>query len=202
MDEIVEKCEQPIMVLNRRLRKNSSHCVWSDHKASCQDAVSQLIAKGHRDIAFITGSLDSPTGVERLSGYKDALAQHGIPLRELIAQGSGTRQRRGGSELLARGERFTALVASNDDMAIGAMKQLHDSGVATPDAVSVIGFDDVAMAPYMVPSLSSVRIPVTEMIKETISRLIFMLDGGEFKYQQTFSGELILRDSVIDGPHR
>ncbi len=40
------------------------------------------------------------------------------------------------------------------------------------------------------------------MIKETISRLIFMLDGGEFKYQQTFSGELILRDSVIDGPHR
>jgi LacI family asc operon transcriptional repressor len=63
MDEIVEKCEQPIMVLNRRLRKNSSHCVWSDHKASCQDAVSQLIAKGHREIAFITGSLDSPPGL-------------------------------------------------------------------------------------------------------------------------------------------
>ena len=105
------------------------------------------------------------------------------------------------SELLARGERFTALVASNDDMAIGAIKQLHESGVATPDAVSVIGFDDVAIAPYIVPSLSSVRIPVTEMIQETISRLIFMLDGGEFKYQQTFSGELILRDSVTDGPH-
>jgi len=47
-----------------------------------------------------------------------------------------------------------------------------------------------------------VRIPVTEMIKETISGLIFLLDGGEFKYQQPFSGELILRDSVIDGPHR
>ena len=62
LDEIIEKCEQPIMVLNRRLRKNSSHSVWSDHKASCQDAVSQLIAKGHREIAFITGSLDSPPG--------------------------------------------------------------------------------------------------------------------------------------------
>ena len=205
MDAIVEKCEQPIMVLNRRLRKNSSHSVWSDHKASSQDAVSQLIAKGHREIAFITGSLDSPTGVERLSGYKDALAQHGIPLREaLIAQGKWNPASGAAavSELLARGERFTALVASNDDMAIGAMKQLHDSGVATPDAVSVIGFDDVAIAPYIVPSLSSVRIPVTEMIKETISRLIFMLDGGEFKYQQTFCGELVLRDSVIDGPHR
>lgn len=79
MDDIIQKHEQPIMVLNRRLRKNSSHCVWSDHKASCQAAVSQLIDMGHRDIAFITGSLDSPTGIERLSGYKDALAQHHIP---------------------------------------------------------------------------------------------------------------------------
>ncbi len=49
--------------------------------------------------------------------------------------------------------------------------------MAAPDAVSVLGFDDVAIAPYIVPSLSSVRIPVTEMIKETNSALIFMLDG-------------------------
>ena len=76
MDEIIQKHEQPVMVLNRRLRKNSSHCVWSDHKASSQAAVSTLIEQGHHDIAFITGSLDSPTGIERLSGYKDALAQH------------------------------------------------------------------------------------------------------------------------------
>jgi Transcriptional regulators len=205
MDDIVEKCEQPIMVLNRRLRKNGSHSVWSDHNASCMAAVEQLIARGHRDIAFITGSLDSPTGIERLSGYKAALARHGIPLREeLIAQGKWNPASGAAAvtELLSRGATFTALVASNDDMAIGAMKQLHESGIATPDAVSVVGFDDVAIAPYMVPSLSSVRVPVTEMIKETISRLIFMLDGGEFKYQQTFSGELILRDSVVDGPHR
>lgn len=205
MDEIVEKCEQPIMVLNRRLRKNSSHCVWSDHKASCRQAVEQLIEKGHRDIAFITGSPDSPTGVERLSGYKEALAQHGIPLREtLVAQGKWTpiSGAEAVSGLVERGETFTALVASNDDMAIGAMKRLYECGKALPDAVSVIGFDDVAIAPYLTPSLSSVRIPVTEMIKETISRLIFMLDGGEFTSQQSFPGELLLRDSVIDGPHR
>lgn len=204
MDDIIQKHEQPIMVLNRRLRKNSSHCVWSDHKASCQAAVSQLIDMGHRDIAFITGSLDSPTGIERLSGYKDALAQHHIPLNDaLIVEGKWNPESGalGVSTLLSRGEAFTALVASNDDIAIGAVKQLHDSGVATPGQVSVIGFDDVSIAPYIIPSLSSVRIPVTEMIKETISRLIFMLDGGDFTLQQTFSGELILRDSVIAGPH-
>jgi LacI family asc operon transcriptional repressor len=205
MDAIIQDHTQPVMVLNRRLRKNSSHCVWSDHIASCQAAVTQLIELGHRDIAFITGSLDSPTGIERLTGYKAALAQHQIPLREsLIVEGkwnpaSGAA---GVATLLARDETFSALVASNDDMAIGAIKQLHDSGIATPVDVSVIGFDDVAIAPYIVPSLSSVRVPVTEMIKETISRLIFMLDGGDFTSQQSFSGELILRDSVIAGPHR
>lgn len=205
MDAIIQDHSQPVMVLNRRLRKNSSHCVCSDHIASSEAAVTQLIKLGHRDIAFITGSLDSPTGIERLSGYKAALAQHQIPLREsLIVEGkwnpaSGAA---GVSTLLARGETFSALVASNDDMAIGAIKQLHESGIATPAAVSVIGFDDVAIAPYIVPSLSSVRVPVTEMIKETISRLIFMLDGGDFTSQQNFAGELILRDSVVAGPHR
>ena len=69
-----------------------------------------------------------------------------------------------------------------------------------PEEVSVIGFDDIVLAPYMVPALSSVKVPVTEMIKETINRLIFMLDGGDLKYQQTFPGELIERDSIAAGP--
>lgn len=73
-------------------------------------------------------------------------------------------------------------------MAIGAMKQLHQLGVKVPEQVSVVGFDDIVLAPYMVPSLASVRVPVTEMIKESINRLIFMLDGGEFNFQQSFPG--------------
>ncbi|WP_330983905.1 MULTISPECIES: LacI family DNA-binding transcriptional regulator [Enterobacterales] len=203
MDEIIRNHEQPIMVLNRRLRQNGSHCVWSDQKASSQMAVEQLIQQGHRDIAFITGSLDSPTGIERLAGYKEALNSHGIAVRdELITQGKWTPATgaTGVETLLERKVSFSALVASNDDMAIGAMKQLHAKGVRVPEQVSVIGFDDVALAPYTIPALSSVKIPVTAMIEETINRLIFMLDGGEFNLQHAFPGELIMRDSVTAGP--
>ena len=203
MDAIIKKHPQPIMVLNRRLRKNSSHCVWCDQKASSFNAVSQLIERGHRDIAFITGSLDSPTGIERLSGYKDALAQGNIPLRNaLIAEGKWSPESGAAAveTLLGRKENFTALVASNDDMAIGAIKKLHDCGVRVPEQVSVIGFDDIAIAPHVIPALSSVRIPVTEMIKVTNERLIFMLDGGDFHYHPPFLGELIARDSLISGP--
>lgn len=205
MDTLVKSHSQPIMVLNRRLRKNSSHCVWCDQKKSSFNAVATLIAMGHRDIAFITGSLDSPTGIERLSGYKDALAQHGVPLRnELIVQGKWSPESgaAGVETLLANSVNFSALVASNDDMAIGAMKRLNERGITVPTQVSVIGFDDIAIAPYVIPALSSVKIPVTEMIKETIERLIFMLDGGEFNYHPPFLGELMLRDSLVSGPTR
>ncbi|MEX3018583.1 LacI family DNA-binding transcriptional regulator [Kluyvera sp. STS39-E] len=204
IDEIIGQQQQPVLVINRRLRRNSSHCVYCDQKAASQQAVEKLIARGHRDIAFITGSLDSPTGIERLSGYKDALAKHGILLRdELIVEGRWTPATgaAGVDRLRERGVNFSALVCSNDDMAVGAIKRLHAHGVGVPQQVSVIGFDDIALAPYMIPSLSSVRIPVTEMIKETINRLIFMLDGGDFTYQQTFPGELIERDSIHAGPH-
>lgn len=203
MDEIIHQHEQPIVVLNRRLRRSASHCVWSDQKSSSEAAVERLIAMGHRDIAFITGSLDSPTGIERLAGYKAALERNGIALREaLLVEGKWTPASGAAAVevLLGRKAAFSALVASNDDMAIGAIKQLNTAGLKVPEQVSVIGFDDIALAPYIIPALSSVKIPVTAMIEETINRLIFMLDGGEFRLQQSFPGELILRDSVINGP--
>ena len=171
-----------------------------DHKQTSFNAVAELINAGHQEIAFLTGSMDSPTSIERLAGYKDALAQHGIALNEkLIANGKWTPASgaEGVEMLLERGAKFSALVASNDDMAIGAMKALHERGVAVPEQVSVIGFDDIAIAPYTVPALSSVKIPVTEMIQEIIGRLIFMLDGGDFSPPKTFSGKLIRRDSLI-----
>lgn len=199
IDEIIDAHAQPIMVLNRRLRKNTSHCVWCDQKQTSFNAVTQLIRAGHTEIAFISGSMDSPTGVERLSGYKDALAQHGIPLsNDLIVKGKWTPAcgAEGVKTLLLSKVNFTALVASNDDMAIGAMKQLDEQGINVPAQVSVIGFDDIALAPYTIPALASVKIPVTEMVQETIGRLIFMLDGGAFTPAKNFTGELIPRASL------
>lgn len=204
MDDIIQNHSQPVMVLNRRLRKNASHCIYADQHASSCMAVSSLIEQGHRDIAFITGSLDSPTGIERLSGYKDALAQHDITFRnELVAEGKWTPASgaEGVRTLLSRNVPFSALVASNDDMAIGAIKQFQEAGVAVPGQVSVIGFDDIPIASYTVPSLTSVKLPVTDMIKETLNRLIFMLDGGDFTSHPAFSGELIMRESLSRGPY-
>ncbi|KAF6660240.1 LacI family DNA-binding transcriptional regulator [Enterobacteriaceae bacterium EKM102V] len=203
LDAIISRHKQPILVINRRLRVNQSYCIYSDQHAGSVTAVSHLLNQGHRDIAFITGSLDSPTGVERLSGYRAALAAQGIdadPAR--IVSGRWTAQ--SGMEavdtLLARGISFSALVASNDEMAIGAIKRLTACRIAVPDQVSVIGFDDIPLAPYITPSLSSMKLPVTEMINETIHRLLTMLDGGDWSAHPPFTASLMLRDSVTQGP--
>lgn len=203
LDAIISRHKQPILVINRRLRVNQTYCIYSDQHAGSVTAVSHLLNQGHRDIAFITGSLDSPTGVERLSGYRAALAAQGIdadPAR--IVSGRWTAQ--SGMEavdtLLARGVSFSALVASNDEMAIGAIKRLTACRIAVPDQVSVIGFDDIPLAPYITPSLSSMKLPVTEMINETIHRLLTMLDGGDWSAHPPFTASLMLRDSVTQGP--
>lgn len=203
LDAIISRHKQPILVINRRLRVNQSYCIYSDQHAGSVTAVSHLLNQGHRDIAFITGSLDSPTGVERLSGYRAALAAQGIdadPAR--IVSGRWTAQ--SGMEavdtLLAREVSFSALVASNDEMAIGAIKRLTACRIAVPDQVSVIGFDDIPLAPYITPSLSSMKLPVTEMINETIHRLLTMLDGGDWSAHPPFTASLMLRDSVTQGP--
>ncbi|MFU2317457.1 LacI family DNA-binding transcriptional regulator [Rahnella sp. PCH160] len=205
MDLLIDKYKKPVMVVNRKLRKHQSHCIYCDHKGSSFNATQALIERGHQDIAFITGSMDSPTAIERLSGYRDALTASGLQVKDsLIVQGkwSPASGAAAVATLLASGQEFSALLASNDEMAIGAMKQLNDAGIAVPAQVSVIGFDNIPTAPFLIPALSSVKDPVSDMISEVINQIIAMLDGGYLSEQNQFSSDLILRDSVTDGPYK
>ncbi|AWH88844.1 LacI family DNA-binding transcriptional regulator [Limnobaculum parvum] len=203
MDDIIEQYKQPIMVVNRRLRKNQSQCICCDHKGASFNATKHLIEQGHRDIAFITGSLDSPTAIERLSGYKEALNQHHIEVQDkLIIKGKWTPASGAAAieSLLNNKVTFSAVLASNDDMAIGVIKKLTEVGIAIPTDVSIIGFDNIPTAPYLTPSLSSVKDPVSNMVSEVINRLISMLDGGYLSKNNLFTSELLVRDSVAYGP--
>lgn len=203
MDVIIDKYKQPIMVVNRKLRKNHSHCIFCDHKSASYNATKYLIEHGHREIAFITGALDSPTAIERLAGYKAALTECALPVQDkLVVAGKWTPESGAAAvtALLSRQQAFSAIIASNDDMAVGAMKTLAEAGLKVPTEVSVIGFDNIPIAPFLTPPLTSIKDPVSDMINEVISRLIFMLDGGYLSHENIFQSELIIRDSVSHGP--
>lgn len=205
LDEIIEQTSKPIIVVNRQLEKYPQHCVFAAHGQNTFDAVDYLVEQGHRDIAFITGAPDSPTGTSRLEGYRNALRAHHITYDERrVAHGSWTPRcgYEAGLELLARGVEFTALVASNDDMAIGAARALYAAGKRIPADVSLLSFDDIPMASYFVPPLTTVHVPVGEMIRHTFEKLIKMLDGQPIEPLPPFNGQLIVRESVATGPYR
>ncbi|MBP2171086.1 LacI family asc operon transcriptional repressor [Erwinia toletana] len=203
LDLIVEQHKQPVMVVNRRLRKHQSHCICCDHQGSSDLATRYLLEHGHRQIAFITGSLDSPTAMERLTGYRQALSSYAVTFQpSLVVEGKWTAASGAAAAeaLLATQQPFSALIASNDDMAIGAIKALNAAGIKVPEQVSVLGFDNIPNAPFLNPALSSVKDPISDMINEVINRLISMLDGGYLSKENIFLSDLIIRDSVIDGP--
>lgn len=203
MDSIIAQHRHPILVINRRLLQHTSYCIFADQHATSAAAVEQLILLGHREIAFITGSLDSPTGRERLAGYQTALAKHGIAFDSARVVEGRWQAEQGVmaiEQLLTQHVRFSAVVASNDEMAIGALRALAVRGIAVPQQVAVVGFDDIPLAPYTLPALSSVKMPVTEMIHETIARLVAMLDGGDIRPGAPHTGTLIRRESLAAGP--
>ncbi|EHD19471.1 MULTISPECIES: LacI family DNA-binding transcriptional regulator [Brenneria] len=203
LETIIGQHQQPIMVINRKLNQHAENGICADHQQHCFDAVSYLIDQGHRDIAFISGSPGSPTGESRLAGYRQALAARGIAFNPaLVAPGDWEPESGYAAATLLhrRGAVFSALVASNDDMAIGAAKAFRERGIAIPQDVSLLGFDDLPMASWFSPALTTVHVPVAEMINSTLEKLLSRLEGETARPAPAFKGRLIVRESVGKGP--
>lgn len=201
---LFERLPVPLMVINRDLPQARERCVFFEQQAAAFDAVNYLIAQGHRDIACITGPIDTPTAQARLAGYRQALAHHQIafdPARVAHGDSSVPSGYHGCKTLLAANAAFSALFASNDDMAIGAMKALCQAGKRLPQDVSIFGFDDEPSAAYLQPALSTVYLPIDMMIEAAIAQALRLLNGEEVRPLTPFTGELKLRESVAPGPY-
>ena len=130
-------------------------------------AIGRLLAElGHRRIGVIGGPQLVTTSRDRLDGFRSGLRDYGVMLvPEQIAAADFTRD--GGMhaaiELIERDPELTAIFALNDPMAIGALAALRERGIAVPDQISVIGFDDIPLASDITPALTTVRVPMIEM---------------------------------------
>ena len=137
-----------------------------DDAAAAECAVDHLFALGHRQIAFLGGPLNSTTVQDRYAGYAKALVKEGVPLDErLVVQTPLTLEGglQGAASLLSSATGFTAVFAATDDVAFGAMATLREHGRHTPDDVSVVGFNDVAMSAHSDPPLTTIHVPVREL---------------------------------------
>ncbi|MDO2948504.1 substrate-binding domain-containing protein [Aeromonas simiae] len=143
-------------------------------------ATRHLIALGHKKMGCITGPRDRAPGTERLAGFIEALQEAGLPLRsDWILEGnfdcaSGHQAMR---SLLALSERPTALFVCNDMMAMGAISAATEAGLRIPEDLSIIGYDNVALAEYMSPPLTTINQPKEELGRLAVTRLLTRING-------------------------
>lgn len=148
------------------------------NRAGARAMVRHLVELGHRRIAVITGASDNADADERLRGYREALREAGLaPSAALEAAGDFSEASgfRAAMTLLASHPAPTAVFALNDAMAIGALSALRSGGLTVPGDVAVVGFDDIPMASYVDPPLTSVHVDISALGERAAGRLLARL---------------------------
>lgn len=174
--------------------------VLTDDQTTCIAMTRALYALGHRRIAFVAGHPDHRAVGLRLDGYRSALQELGLPVRnEYIAQGFNTFEsgEAAGAALLSLPETPTAIFAANDDMAAGVMRTALKFGVSIPGSLSVVGFDDIPLASQVWPAMSTVRQPIEAMSAKAVQLLIAHLRGEpDIPLSVMIKSELVLRGTT------
>lgn len=164
------------------------------------NATEYLIKLGHRRIGFITGSMDLGAATDRLEGYKSALRSNHIPEDpNLIYEGTFSQPDgyAGTVALLDLRDVPTAIFASNDVMAMGAMDAVRSRGLRVPDDISILGFDDIPQSAVICPALTTVRQPLEQMGRVATQMLLDILKNPEKEVDQIkLPTELIIRGST------
>ncbi|GGI86379.1 LacI family transcriptional regulator [Polymorphobacter multimanifer] len=170
--------------------------VFIDDEAAAERITDHLVGLGHRRIGFIIGHPDHVASNQRLTGFRRALARHGIAEEaELIQQGlfDFTSGHAAGRRMLTMARRPSAIFASNDDMGAGVLTAAHELGLAVPGDIAIAGFDDTDLARLVWPPLTTIRQPTRELAHAAAKMLIDATDTGG----QQLDFELVIRGSTV-----
>ncbi|MGL5430409.1 MAG: LacI family DNA-binding transcriptional regulator [Vibrio sp.] len=199
--ELQQQYPSPLVILNRQLQHPQLHSFGLDQTQIAQLAMHHLLNLGHRQIACITSPLVSETGQIRHQVYQQVLHEQGIELNSsFVIEGDNTLL--GGyqsmQQLLKRGMTITAVLACNDDMALGAMRALHEHGIAVPQHISLIGIDNEPAAAFAIPSLSSVSLPIANLTAQAVALAVEIANKKPPQAQhRLYQGSLIARESTM-----
>jgi DNA-binding LacI/PurR family transcriptional regulator len=189
----------PIVLINNQHPEEFVYSVMIDNMAASEEATRHLIQLGHRRIGYIGDRGGFQSDSERREGYTKALASADIPyVTELVRQADSTPDTamQAVNELLALAQPPTALFCYNDITAVGALLAARRHGCKVPDDLSVMGFDDLPLASYLHPTLTTIRQPMRDMGKQATSILFRLLDGAEVENSRRVRGQLIVREST------
>jgi LacI family transcriptional regulator len=189
----------PFVLIDHQGAGRDCHAVGATNWQGAYNATEYLIKLGHKRIGFITGSMDLGCAVDRLDGYRSALRTYHIPEEpELIYEGTFFQPDgyAGASALLDLAVPPTAIFASNDVMAMGAMDAVRNLGLRVPDDISIVGFDDIPQASLIRPAMTTINQPLEKMGRVATQMLLDLLQHPDKEADRIeLPTQLIVRDS-------
>ena len=196
----LRRMEVPFAAIAPKVSAAGQVNVFCEEREASRALTDFLVQRGHRNIGFIKGDPAHRATGERFAGYREALAKRGIRhAEELVREGNFDFEsgKAAGAALLNLPRPPTAIVASNDDMAAGLQLAARERGLAIPQDLSVVGFDDTPLASRLWPPLTTVRQPIREMAKTAAERLMDRLNGRTVDPSPApFACELVIRAST------
>ena len=196
---IIEAAEEvPVMMINGYLNHSNVYCTLCDDHQAVYDTVSKLIQQGRKKILYLYNS-KSYSGLQKLSGYKAAIAAHELPLEENLMQLcpntlADTKELL--HTLAKNGLEYDAVVTAEDLLAIGAIKFIKESGLQIPKDCSVVGYNNSLLAACCDPELTSIDNHVETLCISTIASLMRILSGSDVPNKTTISNDLIVRETT------
>jgi LacI family transcriptional regulator len=156
----------PIVLINRYIPQLAENCISLNNELGGYLATKQLLQQGHTQLAYISGPMWKSDAKDRFAGHLRAMAEQNLTFNpNLFAEGD-FRDSSGSAcmqQLLSKGLPFTALVCGNDEMAAGAMDVAREHGLQVPQDLSIVGFDNLILARYIYPKLTTIDYPIGEM---------------------------------------
>ncbi|MFW6775006.1 LacI family DNA-binding transcriptional regulator [Nocardioides sp. CPCC 205120] len=190
----------PYLLVNRSVPGVARHLVLDDERAA-GEAAGHLLALGHRHLAFVGGPADADTAQRRWAGFRAAVGEHrGATVRQLAGDYTAAGGRAAATALVRDAPDVTGIVAANLPSGIGALEGLRDAGVRVPDQASVVAVHDAEIAEYVVPRLTTVRMPLQELGARGIELLTTLPPTESIAEVVDAPIELVVRDST--GPVR
>ena len=198
--EEIKQSEMPVAVIDVKLEGDNLGYVTSDNYAGIKQALDYLFDMGHRKIGFIGSCEGAEVSQIRLKAYQDYMQEAGLYDEQYIWRGDFSKEsgQQVAEEILSISDKPTAVIAVSDLMALEIMKTFRTDGVAVPEDISIIGFDDIPASRYSDPALTTVAQDGIGLGKEATKFILDSLKGKKTENAKLLPTELIVRESVCE----
>ncbi len=200
-NDAIQRYQLPVVLVSTYSQEYEVPSIDIDDEKAAYDAVEYLIQSGHSKIGMISFPFDdSISGLPRYRGFKKALTDH--QLEECLSYVAFANHRfeeayDATQQLFSRFPDLTAIFASSDEFAMGAITYFHEQGISVPEQVAVIGFDNIRMAHMFIPKLTTIAQPVYEIGQRAVEKLHELITQGTVKnLRERLPHQLIIRNST------